>query len=207
MLLGLKLNLSKSRARSHCQVKSIKRALKKAKRSNWDPNIAFLYLRATPIDSKLLSPAELLLGRQVQDKSAWKIQGDHAHDDTIGRLQERQVQQKYYHDQHAAALPSLVPGQQVTIQNPKTLEWKPAVELDEAREAPRSYIVSTRSGKELCRNQSHIHQVPQPGPKQVKFDLKSNQVCSSSPGIDLPFNTLPFNTISQSNPGAAQPVT
>ena len=117
------------------QVKSVKRALKKAKRSNSDPNIALLCLRATPIDSKLPSPAELLLGRQVQDNLPRKIQSDHTYDDVIGRLQERQAQQKYYHDQHAAALPSLVPGQHVTIQNPKTLEWKPAIVLDKAREA------------------------------------------------------------------------
>ena len=100
------------------QVKSIKRALKKAKRSNSDPNIALLCLRATPIDNKLPSLAELLLGRQVQDNLPRKIKGDHTHDDAISRLQERQVQHKYYHDLHTAALPNLVPGQQVTIQNP-----------------------------------------------------------------------------------------
>jgi len=101
------------------QVKIVKGALKKAKRSNSDPNIALLCLRATPIDSKLLSPAELLLGRQVQDNLPRKILNDHTHDNVISRLQERQVPQKYYHDQHTAALPSLVPGQQVTIQNPR----------------------------------------------------------------------------------------
>ena len=112
------------------QVKSVKRTLKKAKRSNSDPNIALLCLRATPIDNKLPSPAELLLGRQVQDNLPRKIQSDHTHaDDVISRLKERQAQQKYYHDQHTTVLPSLVPGQQVTIQNPKTPEWKPAVVL------------------------------------------------------------------------------
>ena len=58
------------------QVKSIKRALKKAKRSISDPNIALLCLRAIPIDNKLPSPAELLLGRQVQDNLPRKIQSD-----------------------------------------------------------------------------------------------------------------------------------
>ena len=157
-------NYPRSNGFIESQVKSIKGALKKAKRSNSDPNITLLCLRATPVDSKLPSPAELLLGRQVQDNLPRKILRDHTHDDVIGRLQERQAQQKYYHDQHAAALPSLVPGQQVTIQNPKTLEWKPAIVLDKAREAPRSYIVSTPGGKELRRNRSHIRQVPQPGP-------------------------------------------
>ena len=149
-------NYPRSNGLIESQVKSTKRAFKKAKRSNSDPNIALLCLRATPIDSKLPSPAELLLRRQEQDNIPRKIQSDHTHDDVIGRLQERQVQQKYFHGQHAAALPFLVPGQQVTIQNPKTLKWKPAVVLDKPKEAPWYYIVSTPSGKELCRNQSHI---------------------------------------------------
>ena len=107
----------------------------------------------------------------------------------------------------------------MTIQNPKTLEWKPAILLDKAREAPRSYIVSTPSGKELRRNRCHIRQVPQPGPKQVEFDLQSNQVCSSSAGIDLPISipsqpnpkssTSPPSPVAQPEsptPGAAHPV-
>ena len=212
-------NYPRSNGFIESQVKSVKRALKKAKRSNSDPNIALLCLRATPIDSKLPSPAELLLGRQVQDNLPRKFQRDHTYDDVIGRLQERQAQQKYYHDQHATALPSLVPGQQVTIQNPKTLEWKPAIVLDKAREAPRSYIVSTPSGKELRRNRSHIRQVPQPRPRQVKFDLRSNQVRSPSAGIDLPISlprqpnpessASPPSLVAQPDsptPGAAQPV-
>jgi len=135
----------------------------------------------------------------VQDNLPRKILSDRTRDNVIGRLQDRQVQQKNYHDQHAAVLPSLFPGQHVTIQNPKTLKWKPAIVLDKAREAPRSYIVSTPSGKEFRRNQSHIRQVPQPGPMQVEFDLKSNQVRSSSAGIDLPIS-IP----SQPNPKSSQ---
>ena len=90
------------------QVKSVKRALKKTKRSNSDPNIALLCLRVTPIGSKLPYPTELLLG---QDNLTRKIPIDHTLDDVISRRKERQPQQMYYHDQHTAALPSLVPGQ------------------------------------------------------------------------------------------------
>jgi len=97
----------------------------------------------------------------------------------------------------------------VTIQNPKTLEWKPAVVLDKAGGLPRSYIVSTPSGKELRRNRSQIQQVPQAYPKQVKFDLKSNQVRSSSPGINFPMN-IPSQSTPRNSAGpvppAAQPV-
>ena len=104
----------------------------------------------------------------MQDNLPRKIQSDHTHaDDVISRLKERQAQQKYYHDQHATVLPSLVPGQQVTIQNPKTLEWKPAGVLHKTGGLAQSYVVSTPSGKELRRNRSQIRQVPQDYPKQV----------------------------------------
>ena len=173
------------------QLKSIKKVLKKAKRSHSNPNTALLCLRATPINNKVPSPAELLLGRQIQDNLPRKIQTNQIHDDVIHRLQERQAQQKYYYDKHTTVLPGLVQGEQVTVQNPKTLEWKPAevhvlVKIGGAR---RSYIVSTPSGKELP-----IRQIPQGCPKQVTFDLERNQVHSSSPGTEC---SLPINQPSQ----------
>ena len=94
-----------------------------------------------------------------------------------------------------------------------------AIVLDKAREAPWCYIVSTPSGKELRRNRSHICQVPQPRPKQVKFDLRSNQVRSPSAEFDLPISlpcqpnpessASPPSLVAQPDsptPGAAQPV-
>ena len=169
-------NYPRSNGFIESQVKVVKRALKKAKVSNADPNMALLCLRATPIDNKLPSPAELLFGRQVQDNLPRKIQNDQASDDVVNRLQERQAQQKYYYDQHTATLPSLVHGERVTIQNPRTLKWDPAVVLNKVEGVPRSYTVSTPSGKQLRRNRSQIRQIPQGSPKQVKFDLRRNQV-------------------------------
>ena len=73
----------------------------------------------------------------------------------------------------------------------------------------RFYVISTLSGKELRRNRSQIQQVPQAYPKQVKFDLKSNQVRSSSPGINFPIN-IPGQSNPRNSAGpvppAAQPV-
>ena len=48
-------------------------------------------------------------------------------DEVNHRLQERQATQKFYYDQHTHVLSSLTPGERITVQNPKTLEWKPAV--------------------------------------------------------------------------------
>ena len=202
-------NYPRSNGFIESQVKSVKKVLKKAKRSNSDPNMALLCLRATPIDNKLPSPAELLLGIQIQNNLPRKIQSDQIHDDVVHRLQERQAQQKYYYDKHTTVLPGLGPGQQVTIQNPKTLEWTPAEVLDKVGGVPRSYIVTRPSGKELRRNRSQIRQIPQACPKQVKFDLERNDVRSFSPGTEC---SLPINQPNQSSPrsgpvsGAAQHV-
>jgi len=58
------------------QVKSVKAALLKAKTTRRDPDMALIYLRTTPIDHKLPSPAELLLGRAIQDDLPRKIPRD-----------------------------------------------------------------------------------------------------------------------------------
>ena len=118
---------SKSNVFIESHVKIVKRVLKKAQRSNSDPNIALICLRSTPIDNKLPSPAELLLGRQIQDNLPRRIQSNHTSDEVIHSLQERQASQKFYYDQHTHVLPSLTPGERVTVQNPRTLEWKPAL--------------------------------------------------------------------------------
>ena len=91
---------------------------------------------------------------------------------------------KYNYDQHTATLPSLVHGERVTIQNPRTLKWDPAVVLNKVEGVPRSYTVSTPSGKQLRRNRSQIRQIPQGSPKQVKFDLRRNQVHRFSPEVE-----------------------
>ena len=96
-------------------------------------------------------------------------------DEVIHRLQERQASQKFYYDQHTHVLPSLTPGERVTVQNPRTLEWKPAVITNKPERAQRSYNVSTEHGKELRGNRSKIRQIPQKPSKHVSFDMRNNQ--------------------------------
>ena len=57
------------------QVKTTKKTLKKAKATNNDPYLALMCLRSTPINGKLPPPAELLLGRPIQDNSVMLPQG------------------------------------------------------------------------------------------------------------------------------------
>jgi len=104
------------------QVKSVKAALLKAKTSHRDPDMALLCLRSTPIDHKLPSPAELLLGRAIQDNLPRKIPIDALNEVVTPRLEERQDLQKFYHERPARQLPELTPGQKVCIQEQSALK-------------------------------------------------------------------------------------
>jgi len=59
--------------------------------------VALLCLRTTPIDHKLLSPAELLLGRAIQDNLPRRIPRDALNEVVAPRLEERQELQNFYH--------------------------------------------------------------------------------------------------------------
>ena len=58
------------------QVKSVKAAPLKAKTTHRDPDMALLYLRTTPLDHKLPSPARLHLGRAITVNLPRKIPRD-----------------------------------------------------------------------------------------------------------------------------------
>ncbi|KAL5017999.1 hypothetical protein ScPMuIL_003721 [Solemya velum] len=122
---------------------------------------------------QLPSPAELLLGRKVQDNLPQKINSPKGSDEVRERLQEKQISQKIYHDQHTKLLPGLVAGQKVTIQDAQDKRWRPA--MIQKHESPRSYVVETPAGKQLRRNRSHIRDVPNHTPQPVRFNMRQNQ--------------------------------
>ena len=148
------------------QVKSVKAALRKAKTTHSDPDMALLCLRTTPIDHKLPSPAELLLGRAIQDNLPRKIPRDALNEVVTPRLEER--------------LPALKPGQRVSIQDQTTLKWKPAEVREKLAGVPRSYAVSTLTGRELRRTRTHIRPAPQSN-IEVKPDTDEQAVVQDAP--------------------------
>ena len=139
----------------------MKSALLKSKMAKSDPNMSLLYLRATPVDHKLPSPAELLLGRPIRDDLPRKISRNPSSEDVISRLIERQQLQKHYYDRSAKPLPELAPGQRITIKDPASLTWKPAEVKERLVGTPRSYAVTTATGRELRRNRGHIREAHQ----------------------------------------------
>ena len=86
------------------QVKYIKTAPIKSNEAHTDPNIALLYLRSTQIDHKLSSPAELLLGRKLQENLPRSVPQSNDGDDVRDRLYEKQALQKAYHERTARSL-------------------------------------------------------------------------------------------------------
>ena len=60
-----------------------------------------------------------------------------------------------YFDRNAKDLPTLIPGQNVRVQNTDSGRWEKAVVVSDCNE-PRSYIVNTDEGKTLRRNRVHI---------------------------------------------------
>ena len=60
-----------------------------------DPDMSLLCLRATPVDLKLPSPAELLLELPIQDNLLRKIPRNPSNEEVNSRFTEREQVQKY----------------------------------------------------------------------------------------------------------------
>ena len=161
------------------QGNSVKSPLLKSKMTKSDPDMSLLCLRATPVDHKLPSPAELLLGYSIQDNLLRKISRDSSSEEVISRLIERQQLQKHYYDRPAKPLPELAPGQRITIQDPPLLKWKSAEVKGRLVGTPRSCAVTTATGRELRRNRAHIRDAHQEN-RAVEPDWKEQSSSKDS---------------------------
>ena len=98
--------------------------MRKALKENSDPEMALLMLRATPIDHKLASTAEPLFQCKLNTNLPVYIKNTHRdRDSVVDRLQERQLNQKLNHDRSAQDLPTLYPGQHITMQDHVSDRW------------------------------------------------------------------------------------
>ncbi len=140
-------------------VRTVKAIIKKCAQSKQDLQIAMLNLRATPIDAKLPSPAELLFGRRIRTvlpSHQMPTETTEVHE----KLEERRERMKTNHDKHCGPeLPPLHEGQKVRVQDQETNIWTPA-EVTKPCDQPRSYEITTPSGSCMRRNRSQIRAVP-----------------------------------------------
>ena len=70
--------------------------------------------------------------------------------------------------------------QRITIQDPASLKWKPAEVKESLNGTPRSYAVTTTTGRELRRNRSHKREAHQED-RAVEPDVSLHSYPISNP--------------------------
>lgn len=146
-----------SNGRAEKAVQTVKRILMKAMEESSDPYLALLELCNTPINDRLGSPTQRLMGRRT--KTLVPTSEKLLHPKTIRpsvvqqELTEKKQKQKYYYDQHSRTLQKLQVGDQVSIQ--KRGHWSPAV-ITGVAQTPHSYFITTPEGQTYRRNRRHI---------------------------------------------------
>ena len=136
-------------------VKSVKHALQHAKYSGADPHLALLALWATPIDTKLPSPAELLYQCWLRTTILAKIRNSnpsapqvHEQIDTCSEAAKPQA------DKCSKTLAPLYAGQPVATYNTLWKIWVPATVI--CILPWNSYQVCTSNGSTYCCAQRHL---------------------------------------------------
>ncbi len=148
-------------------VRHIKSIVKKTMKHGGDIQVALLQVRATPINSKLLSPAELIFGRPVT--TLLPSRGDPCKEEHRLNLEQRTADMKKHHDcSSCRELPSLCLGQHVTVLNQERETWYPATVLQK-RDEPRSYIVQTPNGNKARHCRCHLCELYNPRADNIKY--------------------------------------
>ena len=106
-------------------VKAVKKIFKCARDNGEDPELALLFVRSTPIDSNLPSPAELLYDRPIRSTLPQCFKFNDKNERTNEILRQRQLTQKRFYDKTALnnELADLDNGAPVMVQEPKHGTW------------------------------------------------------------------------------------
>ena len=125
------------------QIGYVKPLLEKSIRNSQDIYLTLLNIRATPINAKLRSPTELLLGELIITLlPSHRTVGEESVRDELHQAQERMMN----HDDHSTKkfeLPPLIAGQQVRVLSHKNHRLFPGTVIDVDSSNPRSYSINT----------------------------------------------------------------
>ena len=152
----------KSNGLAESSVKTVKLLIKKCLLTNQDIKEGLLAIRNTPLQCGF-SPAQLLMGRTLQDNLP-NFQDITTPPPPITRdLQRERAKQKIYHDDihrtvNCPAESEFHQGQRVRIQHHTTKEWT-IDGIVRQKVAPRSYLVDIQNGSTLRRNTKDIRKV------------------------------------------------
>ncbi len=138
-------------------VRHIKSIIKKTIQHKGDVQVALLQVRATPIDSDLPSPAELLLGRPIT--TLLPSHADPGKLEHRQHLEKRTTIMKTHHDRCSGRdLPPLFRGQCVRVLDKERRTWHTGTIVEKCRE-PKSYLVQTPNGNTIRRTRSHLREM------------------------------------------------
>jgi RNase H-like domain found in reverse transcriptase/Reverse transcriptase (RNA-dependent DNA polymerase)/Integrase zinc binding domain len=146
---------AKSNGMAENGVNIVKTMLKKACFDHQNVYRSLLEYRNTPITGLGLSPAQLLMCRNLKSRLpmiASELQPV-VQRDARDRLKRAQENQQKFHDKGARELPVLRSGENIVLR--RNGVWEPAV-VKAPHAAPRSYIVKTEQGAELRRNRRFL---------------------------------------------------
>lgn len=160
-----------------------------------DPHLALMSYRATPITATGLSPAELMINRQIRTTVPIlpaQLQPSPIDQEKV-RIRDQQTKDAYryfYNRRHSARpLPALQPGQCVNVKLDGEKGWKTPTQVIAKAPEPRSYYVQTEQGTVARRNRRHIQEVPESSPKvtaKETSDISHDSSCDTGPSPILP---------------------
>ena len=163
-------------------VQTVKQCMKKCSAVGQDPYLAMLIYRATPLTSKIPSPAELLNGRRYRALLPERSLRQNAHDQLV---REQMVEDKNkasaQYNKTAKDLPSLSQEEKVYIQvDPHCNRWtQGTISKTPLASQPRSYEVETTNGARLVRNRRFIAKAEQ-----------STQLTASTPDVANDYSSI-----------------
>ena len=138
-------------------IKSVKHTLQQAKYSSANPHLALLALRATPIDTKLPSPAELLYQCQLRTTIPAKIcNSDPAAPQVHEQINAHSESAKAQANKCSKTLAPLYAGQPVATYDTLQKIWVPATVICILPQ--NSYQVCTSNGSTYHRMWRHLHE-------------------------------------------------
>ena len=141
------------------QIRYLKPIIKKCLKSGGDIELALLNVRATPLDSVLPSPAELMFGRPIQTTMPSRSSIIEK-EEIRNHIKESTNAQKSYGDHHTKDLPPILSGKSVRVQDKERKTWFRGTVLSPCTNKERAYLVETEGGRQLIRNRVQLREVP-----------------------------------------------
>ncbi|XP_012940989.1 uncharacterized protein K02A2.6 [Aplysia californica] len=147
-----------SNGQSERFVNIVKTMFRKCTEEGSDPNLALLGYRNTPITGLPYSPAQLLMGRKLNDlvPTDPKMLKPQLPVDAPYLLQQRKIEQKKHYDRHTKSRPDHHVGDSVRVHTGRSNNWEKGV-VTSMSQAPRSYYVTTEDGTTWRRNSRVIN--------------------------------------------------